>query len=185
MLGGLDPVVIFQFSALAPTLGAAISRIPLSSSVPSLIAMPPIPVYLSEKLFNIVIGGTSKKVDIETDTETLTNGASPDTNQKGIQSSVEISITGKQDSVALTLLSALIDQVYEKVTSKEYSISFMYGATTIFNALLHSYSVETIEGTDKLEIKVVLSRGTKNPIKAGSIGSVPGSTGSIPVGVGG
>jgi hypothetical protein len=183
MLGGLDPVIIFQFSALAPSLSTTIARIPLASKVPSLIAMPPIPVYLSEKIFNIVINGTGKKIDIETDTETLTNGQAPDVNQKGIQSSVEISITGKQDSVALTLLSAMIDQVYDRVTSKEYAISFMYGATTIFNALLHSYSVETIEGTDKLEIKVSLSKGSKNPIKANPVASVPGSVGSIPVGL--
>lgn len=182
MLGGLDPVVIFQFKALAPTVGTVLSKIPVVSQVPSLIEMPPIPVYLSEKTFNIVIGGTSKSVDIETDTETLTNGQPPDVNQKGIQSSVEIEIEGLTDNVALTLLSALIDQVYDKVTSKEYSISFMYGATTIFNAVLHSFSAESVQGTNKLAIKIKLSKGSKNPVKANPVVSVPGSTGSIPVG---
>lgn len=183
MLGGLDPVIIFQFSSLAPSVGEVLSKIPLASKVPSLIAQPPIPVYLSEKIFGIVIGGTSKTIDIETDTETLTNGGTPDVNQKGIQSSVEVAITGKQDSVPLTLLSALIDQVYDKSTSKEYSISFMYGATTVFQALLQSYAVETVEGTDKLELKIKLTKGSKNPTKANPVQSVPGSTGTIPVGV--
>lgn len=182
MLGGLDPVVIFQFKALAPSVGTVLSKIPVVSQVPSLIEMPPIPVYLSEKTFNIVIGGTSKSVDIETDTETLTNGQPPDVNQKGIQSSVEIEIEGLTDNVALTLLSALIDQVYDKVTSKEYSISFMYGATTIFNAVLHSFSAESVQGTNKLAIKIKLSKGSKNPVKPNPVGSVPASTGSIPVG---
>lgn len=183
MLGGLDPVIIFQFSSLAPSLGNFVSKIPVVSQFPDLIKMPPIPVYLSEKVFNIVIGGTSKTVDIETDTETLTNGAAPDVNQKGIQSGVEITIRGRTDSVPLTLLSALIDQVFEKVTSKEYSISFMYGATTIFNSVLHSYSVDTIEGTNLLEVKIKLSKGSKNPVKPAGVPEVPGSEAkTIPVG---
>lgn len=182
MLGGLDPVIIFQFKVLAPTVGSVLARIPVVSQVPTLVAMPPIPIYLNEKTFNIVIGGASKSVDIETDTETLTSGAPPDVNQKGIQSSVEFTIQGKQDSIALTLLSAMIDQVYDKATSKEYAISFMYGATTIFGAVLHSFSSETIEGTDKLEIKIKLSKGDKNPTKANPVGSVPSSSGPIPVG---
>lgn len=182
MLGGLDPVIIFQFSALAPVLSPVLTRIPLVSQSPSLIAMPPIPVYLSEKTFNIVIGGTSKAVDIQTDTQGKTDGTAPDVNQSPIQSSVEISIEGKQDSVALTLLSALIDQVYEKASSKEYSISFMYGATTIFNAVLQGYSAETIDGTDKLSVKIKLSKGDKNPVKKNPVLSVPGVSGEIPVG---
>lgn len=182
MLGGLDPIIIFQFKKLAPSVGASLAKIPVISKIPTVVSMPPIPVYLSEKIFNIAIGGTSKSIDIETDTETLTNGTTPDVNQKGIQSSVEIEIQGKQDSVALTLLSAMIDNVYDRVTSKEYSISFLYGATTIFGAVLHSYAVETVEGTDKLMIKIKLSKGDKNPSKAVPTPSVPASTGPIPVG---
>jgi len=182
MLGGLDPVIIFQFSSLAPTVGSVISKIPVVSQFPSLILQPPIPVYLSEQVFQIAIGGTSKSVDIETDTETLTNGQPPDVNQKGIQSGVEVTIRGKTNSVPLTLLSALVDQVYDKVTSKEYSISFIYGATTIFNAVLHSYKVTHVEGTDLLEVTISLSKGSKNPVKAPGVPSVPGSTGTIPVG---
>lgn len=182
MLGGLDPVIIFQFSKLASSVGATLSKIPVVASIPTVIDQPPIPIYLSEQLFNIVISGTGKQVDIETDTETLSNGQAPDVNQKGIQSSVEINIEGKQDSVALTLLSAMIDSVYEKVTSKEYAISFMYGATTIFRGVLHSYSAETVEGTDKLAIKISLSKGSKNPTKPNEVPVVPGFTGTLPGG---
>lgn len=186
MLGGLYPVIIFQFSKLAPSVGETLSRIPLISQIPTVIDQPPIPVYLNEQTFGIAIDSESKKVDIETDTETLTNGETPDVNQKAIQSGVEISITGKQDALALILLSSLIDLVFEKVTSKEYSISYMHGATTIFRGVLHSYSIETIEGTDKLSIKLVISRGSKNPAKPNAVGSVPNSgTGPIPVGSGG
>jgi hypothetical protein len=183
MLGGLDPVIIFQFKVLAPILSATVAKIPLVSKVQSFIDMPPIPVYLSEKTFSILIGGTSKSIDIETETQGQTKSATPpDVNQNPIQSSVEIEIVGKQDNVALTLLSSLIDQVYERATSKEYAISFLYGATTIFNAVLHSYSAETVPGTDQLSVKIRLSKGSKNPVKKPVDIEVPGSTGSIPVG---
>lgn len=183
MLGGLDPVIIFQFKSLAPGLSATVAKIPIVSEVKSFIEMPPIPIYLSEKTFSILIAGTSKSVDIETETQGQSNSSTPpDVNQNPIQSSVEVEIVGKQDNVALTLLSAMIDQVYERATSKEYAISFLYGATTIFNAVMHSYSVETVPGTDQLSIKIRLSKGSKNPIKVPGVPSVPGSTGIIPVG---
>lgn len=181
MLGGIDPVIIFQFSVLKPSIGDAIAKIPVISKIPSVIDQPPIPIYLSEQFFNIVIDGESKTVDIETDTETLTSGAAPDVNQKGIQSSVEINIEGKKDSVALTLLSALIDVAFDKCTSKEYAISYLHGATTVFRAVLHSYSVETVPGTDKLAVKISLSRGQK-PTKPNEVPVVPGFTGTLPGG---
>lgn len=182
MLGGLDPVIIFQFSSLTTVNPVQLPKIPIISSLQTFIDQPPIPVYLSEQLFNIVIGGTSKSVDIETDTQGLTNAQPADVTQNPIQSSIEVSIEGKQDSVALILLSALIDQIYDKATAKEYSISFLYGATTIFRAVLHSFSAETLEGTDKLSVKIKLSRGSKTPLKANPVESVPGSQGPIPVG---
>lgn len=183
MLGGLDPVIIFQFSKLATSVGTTLSKIPIISDIPTVVDQPPIPIYLSERLFNIVIDNESKSVDIETDMETTTSGESPSVNQKGIQSSVEISIEGKSDSVALTLLSALIDLAFDKSTSKEYSITYMHGAITVFRGLLHSYSAETVPGTDKLAIKINISRGEKTPVKKETTGAVENSgIGSIPVG---
>lgn len=184
MLGGLDPVIIFQFKTLAPGAAPSVSKIPLVSTIKSFIDMPPIPIYLSEKTFNIIVGGASKSVDIETETQGQTDSTKPpDVNQNPIQSSVELEIEGTTDNVALTLLSALIDQVYDKATAKEYSISFMYGATTIFNASLQNYAADQVSGTNKLMVKIRLSKGSKNPAKAAGVPSVPGSTGNIPVGV--
>lgn len=182
MLGGLDPVIIFQFSALAPVIGTAVESIPIISAIPTLIDQPPIPVYLSERAFNIALGGVSKSVDIQTTTDGKTE-TGVDINQNPIQASVEINIEGKQDSIALTLLSALIDQIYERVTSKEYSITFLYGSTTVFRGLLQSYSSSTIEGTDKLAIQIKLTKGEKTPVKALDVITVPGaSSPGIPVG---
>lgn len=186
MLGGLYPVIIFQFSALGPSLGATVAKIPVIADIPTLIDQPPIPVYLDEKTFNIVIKGTSKSVDIETDTQGLTNGAPADVVQSPIQSSVDINIEGSSDSIALALLSSLIDQIYDKTTSKQYSISFFYGATTVFRALLQSYSIDTVEGTNKLTVSIKLTKGQKNPKKVDPPGpTVDFSNADIPAGVGG
>jgi len=182
MLGGLDPVIIFQFSALAPSLGAQLAKIPIAASLPTLIDQPPIPIYLSETLFNIVIDGESKSVDIDTTTETLTDGSPPTVSQKGIQSGVTIEIEGKRDSVALTLLSAMVDLVFDKVSSAEYSITYLHGPITIFQGLLTTFTSESVPGTDKLSIKIGLSRGKKNPTKPAAVPSVPGFAGTIPGG---
>lgn len=181
MLGGLDPVIIFQFSKLVPNPATPAGGIPIVSAKPNTIDFPPIPIYLSETFFNIIIDGESKSVDIETDTQGLTNGAVPQVTQAPIQSSIEINIEGKKDSVALTLLSALVDQAFQRVTSQEYKISYLHGAITLFNAVLHSYAVENQAGTDKLQIKIVLSRGS-SPTKSVPVPTVGSSTGPIPVG---
>lgn len=182
MLGGLDPVIIFQFSFLAPSVGGVLEKIPLVSEVPSLISQPPIPVYLSEQAFNIALGGVSKSIDIQTVTEGKTDGG-VDITQNPVQASVEISIQGTQDSIALTLLSALIDQIYDKATSKEYSITFMYGSITIFRAVLQSFSSSIEPGTNKLSVQINLSKGEKTPLKKSEIPSVPGVSGTS-IGIG-
>lgn len=184
MLGGLDPVVIFEFSTRVIDSALGIESMPVKAGTEKQIALPVIPVYLSEKIFNIAIGGVTKQVDIETNTQGMTDGSESDVTQNPIQSSIDINITGKRDSVALILLSALVDQVYDKATSQEYKISFLYGPTTIFRAVLHSFSSEMVDGTDKLAISIKLSKGAKNPAKKSEVGAVPGQDAPIPVGRG-
>lgn len=182
MLGGVDPVIIFQFSKILDDASATIARIPVISQIPTVVDQPPIPIYLSEQLFKIALGAESKSVDISTETETLTDGTAPDVNQKGIQSSVEINIQAKRDSVPLILLCSMIDLVYDKVSSKEYSISYLHGPTTIFRGVLHSFSVETIDGTDLCSVKISLSKGTKQPTKPETTPVVPAQVGALPGG---
>lgn len=183
MLGGIDPVIIFQFSALAGTSFAnELAKIPVAASIPTLLEQPPIPIYLSEELFNIVIDGESKNVDIDTTTETLSDGSPPTTTQKGIQSGITVEIEGKKDSVALILLSSMIDLVFDKVSSQEYAITYLHGAITVFRGLITSYSAEAVPGTDKLSIKIGITRGNKNPTKPAAVPSVPGDPGIIPGG---
>jgi hypothetical protein len=183
MLGGIDPVIIFQFSKLADTgFGDFISKIPVISQIPTVIAQPPIPIYLSETLTGIYIDSEDKNVDIETETESLSDGSTPEVNQKAIGSVVSINLVAKKNSLGLTLLSAMIDLLYEKVTSKEYAITYLHGATTVFRGVLHSYSVNQNASNELLTIKIELSRGQKQPQKAAGIPSVPGVIGTLPGG---
>lgn len=181
MLGGIDPVIIFQFSKLADTgFGDFISKIPVISQIPTVIAQPPIPIYLSETLTGIYIDSEDKNVDIETETESLSDGSTPEVNQKAIGSVVSINLVAKKNSLGLTLLSAMIDLLYEKVTSKEYAITYLHGATTVFRGVLHSYSVNQNASNELLTIKIELSRGQKQPQKPAGIQSVPGAIGTLP-----
>lgn len=180
MLNGIDPIIIFQFSKLVTTDGDPL--IPVALASPIVVDYPPIPIYLSETLTGIYIDSEDKNVDLQTETETLTNGEAPDTNQKGIGSTVSINLVAKKNSIGLTLLSAMIDLLFEKVTSKEYAITYLHGATTVFRGLLQSYSVNQNASSELMTIKIDLTRGTKQPTKPNQIVSVPGSTGTLPGG---
>ncbi len=182
MLGGIDPILIFQFSKQLPSTAAnAIAKIPVVSETKSFLDLPPIPVYISRELTGIVIDSEDKAIDIQTDTETKTDGSDPDVTQKGSQSVVAINITGLKTSIGLTLLSALFDVLYEKVSSKEYSLTYLSGATTIFRAKLHSYVVNQNSQDDRLSIKIELSKGEKQPQKQSPIPETEKITGAVPL----
>lgn len=182
MLGGIDPIIIFQFSKLAPStdIRETLNKIPVISQIPTIIDQPPIPVYLSET-FGLQIDSEDKNIDIETDIETLTNGQQPDTNQKGIASTVTINITAKKDSVGLILLASLLDLVFDRTTSKEYAITYMHGATTIFRGLLHTFSINQNATNDLALVKIELSRGTKNPQKLNPTPIVAATSGTLSI----
>ena len=182
MLGGLDPIIIFQFKKLAPSLGAQLAKIPIvAKNAPSLIDMPPIPIYLSESLTGIFIESETKSVDIDTDVQTLTNGEEPKESQKGVASTISIDLVGKKGSIGLILFSSLIDLAFEKCSSDEYSITYLHGATTIFRAKLHNFQAVQGAQNDLLNIKVDLSRGAKSPLKLPTIPSVPRAVGATPL----
>lgn len=181
MLGGIDPIIIFQFSKLAPTLGAVISKIPLVSKDSLLVTMPPIPIYLSENLTGVFIQNEDKSVDIETDIETKTDGSEADVSQKGLASTVAVNLTAKKNSLGLTLLSAMIDTIFDKATSKEYSITYLHGATTIFRGLIQSYSVSQNANDELLQIKVEITKGKKSPVKLPDIPAVGAVRGAVPL----
>ncbi|WKV32914.1 hypothetical protein MAC3UK_0027 [Bdellovibrio phage MAC3UK] len=177
MLNGIDPIIIFQFrkkessELIGPrSPNGQFQRtwtygVPIISEVPTFVEQPPIPIYLSENITGLFIDTEAKNVAVGTTTETLTDGKAPRTIQKGATSTVSVALKAKADSVGLILLSAMIDLLLEKVTSEEYAITYMHGATTIFRGLLEAYNVSTVAGTDLISINFELTRGEKDPEK--------------------
>lgn len=183
MLGGGDPVIIFQFSKLADTAyGRLLAKIPLVSDIPTLVSQPPIPIYLSEEQTGIQIDSQSKAVDINTDFSTMSDGELAQVDQKGVSSLVSIALTAKRDSLFMVLLSSMIDLCFDKSTSKEYAITYLNGATTIFRGLLHSYVVDSNSDNELLSIKIELTKGDKQPVKGVEVPTVPGIVGALPGG---
>jgi hypothetical protein len=181
MLNGIDPIIIFHFSKLSPETAASVASIPVISSIVNKIGLPPIPVYLSEKLTGLYIDSEDKNIDIETSSETLSNGEDPQINQKGINSTVTINIVASRDSIGLTLLSALADRIFQKVTSKEYSITYLHGAVTVFNGLLQSFAITQNSNNDLYNITLEIFRTTLETETAASIPVVPKVTGAVPL----
>lgn len=181
MLNGLDPIIIFQFAKLAPSLSATIAKIPIISDIPTAVDMPPIPIYLSESLTGLYIDAESKNVDINTNTETKSDGSEPDVSQKGIGSTVSIDLIAKKDSLGLSLLSAMIDIIFDKVSSKEYAITYIHGPITIFRGVLQSYQVNQSAQNELLSIRIELSKGEKTPQKVASTLETPKITGTVPL----
>ena len=163
MLGGLDPIIIFQFSKVSDSAKATISKIPIVSSIVSKIGLPPIPIYLSEQTTGLYIDAEDRSIDIDTTVETLSDGSSPVVNQKAINSVVRIDMIGSRNSIGLTLLSALADLVVPKVSSKEYSITYLHGGITVFEGLLHSFNVA--QNTENDLVKVTLELTKNNTTK--------------------
>lgn len=188
MLNGIDPVLIFNLSKLLPGLDAAVSGVPYVSKIVDKIGFAPIPIYLSETLTGLYIDSEDKSVEIETSTETTVDGKSPVVNQKGIQSTVRINMIANQDSLGMTLLSTLIDLLFEKVTSKEYSISYFHNGIAIFQGLLHSFNITQGTSNTLYNITLELSRSTAKPAETKpdtKIVEVKKVTGTVPLPAGG
>lgn len=183
MLGGLDPVIIFQFSKKVEPPNI-LFKIPVSKD-DTFIDNPPIPVYLSEVLFGVVFNSESRNIDIETNTESLsTTTDETRTQQKAITSGISINMQTKKDNILLQILSAMADSVFERVTSKEYTISYMHGPIVVFRGLVHSITVDTVPDNDLASIKIDISRGQKTPTST-IVPSVPAApptvTETIPI----
>ncbi len=169
MLAGLSPILLFQFkkiSLVGSRLGASLSTkdttlatIPLISDLAAAVQFPPIPIYLDPKLTGLHMMSQSKNIDIDTNTEGVTSDSEIVASQKTVASTVTIEMEARRDSVGLILLSALLDVVFSKVSAKEYSVTYLNGATTIFGGLLHSFAVNENADNDKCTITLTLLKG--------------------------
>jgi hypothetical protein len=181
MLNGLDPIIIFNFSKLSAADQETLASIPIVSSIVEKIGLPPIPIYLSERLTGLYIDSEDKNIDIETSSETLTNGEAPQINQKGLNSTVTISLVASRNSIGLTLLAALADRIFKKVTSREYSITYLHGAVTVFNGLLNSFQISQNAENDLYNINIELFTTTVETQEPAGVPVVEKVTGAVPL----
>lgn len=159
MLGSIDPVIIFQLYKLVPETTPTLSKIPISPGLRRKTTFAIIPIYLSEKITGVFIKDESKNIDIETNTSSLSNGEGAAVDQKALGSIVSVTLQGKRSSVGLTILTALAEQILDKVTSQEYEVTYVHGSITVFGGLIHGISITPIDNEDRVEIKVDIARG--------------------------
>jgi hypothetical protein len=121
----------------------------------------PIPIYLSAELTGIYIDTESKNIDTDIDVDTVPESSvAPQVTQRGINSSITINALANNKSIGLNILMALIDQVFAVVTSKEYSVTYINGAITVFGGLVKSLDVTQDANTDLYRITLVLSKAS-------------------------
>jgi hypothetical protein len=181
MLNGIDPIIIFNFNKISPSLTESLSKIPIISSVVESIGLPPIPIYLSETLTGLFIESEEKSIEIQTSSESTSDGSEPIQNQKSLESTVTINMLANKDSIGLTLLSAVLDLIVPKVTSKEYSITYLHGAVTVFGGLLQSFNVTQNSENDLFNISLKLSKpGTPQTQAKTTTPQVTRDTGALP-----
>lgn len=181
MLNGLDPIIIFNFKKLLPALQGATSGIPLLAGLTDSLPLAPIPIYLSEKITGLYIEQENKNIDIATDAVTKDDGKKPSAFQQGLGSTVTVVMHANASSIGLTILSALTDIIFEKVTSQEYTISYLHKAVAIFGGLLDSFSIQQSRDNDLYTATMVISRvtgGTTIPEASPDVASK--TTGTVP-----
>ncbi len=85
MLNGIDPIIIFGFKKLPPSV-AANPAVPTAGSGGLPFDLPFIPIYLSEKLTGILIDSEDKNLDVDTTVMATTDGLGfPEAHFEGIQ----------------------------------------------------------------------------------------------------
>lgn len=178
MLNGVAPILLINLKTLTPKRQAAIrASSPLIADIVDAIDLPIIPIYLSRELTGLALDSKDKNIDIETVTDTLSTGGTPKTNQRALSSRVTVNLIAERDSVGIILLSALFDVIYPKTSSKEYSITLLAGATTVFAGLLHSFAVNETSDNTLLKVQIVLIIGDpKTKTEKANVPQVSSST---------
>jgi hypothetical protein len=184
MLNGISPLLIFNFKKLLPQ--ANVSGIPLLNKLTDTIPLAPIPIYLDERYglvppgageilptfgSGIVITSHGKNIDVNTKADTNVEGKTPDATQDGLNSVVTINMLANKGSISLSVLIALCDLVFPKVTSQEYSISYINGAFSVFGGLLEGFSAQESDTDNLLRLTLQLSNA-----KAGTTETSTAST---------
>jgi hypothetical protein len=160
MLNGIDPIILFQFFKTVETYENLVAKIPVATGTKKQLTLPPIPIYLSEKLTGLYIDSEDKNVDIDTTPETLSDGEDPVVKQKGLNSTIRVNIVANKDSIGLMLLSAVADLIFPKASTSEYSITYLHGPVVIFNGLLNTFAVSQNADSTLMNVTLEISKAS-------------------------
>jgi hypothetical protein len=182
MLNGIAPIFIFSFfKNLPPTIVDGKASTGIVSVDVTQFPLPPIPLYLDENLTGIVFDSENKNIDAETTVDTLTSGDTARINQTAINSTVTINLSARKDSIGLSIISAMMDIIYQLLTSREYQITYLNGTTTIFFGLLHSYAINQATDSELATITITLIKNTNNTAKKDALPKLANKTAETPL----
>lgn len=149
----------------------------------------PIPIYLSEKLTGIYVDTESRSIDVVTKVEPVTTKdpltlevKPPEITQTAVDTQVTINLLALKDSVLLVALIALMEELIKRLVSKEYSIHYLNGPTTVFGGLLHRFATSINPNEDLMRIELTISTaGKESPTPKPPVQSVSKVTGAVPL----
>ena len=153
MLGGLAPVIIFNFYRSINT-PKFLSGFVSSPKLP----LVPIPIYLDEKLTGIQLDDYNRTTSVEV----MIDGN--ESFEKISGDIVQLKFRAKRDNIVLTAISALIERILRLIENQDYSLTVFYDNIFIINASLEQFQTNLVEGTDLREI--VLTVSNRPPKKA-------------------
>lgn len=184
MLNGVAPILIFSFMPnLSQSLFNGLAGIPVLGDVLPKIGIP-IPIYLDENLTGIYVESESNAIDIDTIVQARYDGKPPSVDQRGLNNLITINMLATKNSVMLSVLLAMNDMIFSRVVSKDYNVSYLNGATTVFNALLHGFSTHTAADDDLIRIVLQISKANQSkPVPPNLASALPKITGATPVAV--
>ncbi len=162
MLNGVAPILIFSFvPSFLSGLFEGIAGIPVLGSIIPLGI--PIPIYLDEKTTGIYIESESKAIDIDTVPLVRYDEKQSSVDQRGLNNVITVNMIANRDSIMLSVLLALNDMVFGRVVKQSYSVTYLNGATTVFNGLLHGFSAQQSSNDDITRITLQISKANLAP----------------------
>lgn len=145
MLGGIAPVLVFNFASVSSA--SMLKKIGINIGEDSLfnfdIPIVSIPVYLDEKLTGIVVDDHEKTINIEFETDGMGGNY-----EREISSDVKITLVAQKDNIAFQIFLALFEQILKRIPTQSYKIYFYYDDVFMTNASLKDFVVTTKQNTD-------------------------------------
>lgn len=163
MLNGVAPILIIDIGPNTPNpLFNSLTGIPILGSVLPTTGIP-IPLYLDEQLTGLYVDSETKAVDLEVDANAKIGGENPDVKQNTIDNTVTVNLFAKRDSLLLSVLNALNDQIFTQAARGNYKVSYLNGATVLFGGKIKSMTSSEGVDDDLVRISLVISKANLRP----------------------